>query len=167
MKKAAEEDDEKEAEPEKVPEKVKVPEKLTVKQAIKKAKNAVDSTLDTLDKGRKLKLKNGDDYDTKKDPEVVFPKKSGSKMIDSTSDSDDHDEFECHGECLRYKYLYNHLKKQHEKMHNSVNTYDPEKEHPEIMEYHKKHHYHNHHNHADDFDTDDKKDGKKSAARDF
>jgi hypothetical protein len=49
----------------------------------------VDSTAETLEKGKKLR--NGDDYDSKKDKEEMFPKKTGSALVDSASESEDED----------------------------------------------------------------------------
>ena len=123
----------------------------------------VDSTRETIEKGRKLR--NGEDVnDSKKKQDAMFSNNAGSSQEDSASDSDDEDD--CHGLCLRYKYLYNHLKEQHENMHEAVISYNPEKEHPEILKKH--HHKKNKKNtDADAFDTDQKKNGKKSAARDF
>ena len=65
---------------------------------------------------------------------------------------------------MRYKYLYEHLKKNQERMHKSMRSYDPLEKHPEIFKTYKKLHKGTH---ADDFDSDEKHNGKKSAAKDF
>jgi hypothetical protein len=51
-------------------------------------------------------------------------------------------------------------------MRDVVSHYDPEKEHPEILNYKKKHH-HRRRTEADDYDSSENKSGKKNAAKDF
>ena len=130
-------------------------EVIDYNKSIKTAHDALESTNRALEKSRNSRLKNANEHDSKKDLEAF-----------SASSSDEEDEHTCRGECLRYKYMYENLKKHYERMHKAATEYDPEREHPEILKHHKKHHK-KHFIDADDYDTDDKLNGKKSAARDF
>ena len=82
--------------------------KVDIDKSIKNAQKAVEDASQLLRKGHEHS--------------------SGSEV---DLDEDDH-QHECVGECLRYKLLYEHLKKEHENMHNAISTYDPTLEHPEI-----------------------------------